>query len=83
MYKSQVIIHQGQRRIAVYFDNKPALTERFRKLSGASWSASLKVWHLPYTEVYEKQFKPENQLTEKIDHLILSLIHISEPTRPY
>lgn len=58
MYKSQVISHQGQRRIAVHFDNTPELTSRFRKLEGARWSSSLRVWHLPYTPEYEKRFNP-------------------------
>ena len=58
MYKSQVISHQGQRRIAVYFDNTRELTERFKKLEGSRWSSSLRVWHLPFTPEYEKQFNP-------------------------
>lgn len=68
MYKSHLIQHRGQHRIAVYFDNKPELTERFRKLAGACWSASLKVWHLPYTDEYEKQFSPDNPILKKREH---------------
>lgn len=50
MYKAERITHKGQRRIAVYFERKPELILRFKKLKGAQWSASLKVWHLPDTE---------------------------------
>lgn len=57
MFKAQTITHKGQSRIAVYFENKPELTSRFKQLPGAKWSATLKVWHLPATAAYLKQFK--------------------------
>lgn len=56
MYKAEPILHKGQKRIAVYFERKPELIARFKKLKGAQWSASLKVWHLPDTITYRQQF---------------------------
>ncbi|MBK7148715.1 MAG: site-specific integrase [Bacteroidetes bacterium] len=57
MYKAEPILHKGQKRIAVYFERRPELIARFKKLKGAQWSATLKVWHLPDTDDYRKQFK--------------------------
>lgn len=57
MYKAELITHKGQNRIAVYFDNKPELILRFKKLAGAKWSASLKVWHLPASPANLQKFK--------------------------
>ena len=68
MYTAKPIIHKDKKRIAVYFDNDATLIARFKKLAGAQWSASLKVWHLPDTAENRKRFKllivPENQLNE-------------------
>lgn len=55
-FKASLINHNGQRRIAVEFENKLELRQRFKKLRGAKWSPSLKVWHLPDNKVYRKQF---------------------------
>lgn len=57
MYKALLIKYKGQDRIAVSFENKTEYIDRFRKLEGAKWSTTLKVWHLPDTETYRKQFK--------------------------
>src|SRR5690554_2290224 len=54
--KATLINHNGQRRIAVQFENKAELRYRFKQLRGARWSSSKKVWHLPDTKVYRKQF---------------------------
>ncbi|RYM35410.1 integrase [Brumimicrobium glaciale] len=55
-FKAWLINHKDQRRIAVEFENKLELRQRFKKLRGAKWSPSLKVWHLPDNKVYRKQF---------------------------
>jgi integrase/recombinase XerD len=57
MYQSKIITYKNKKRIAVYFENKSELISRFKKLDGATWSATLKVWHLPATPKYLKQFK--------------------------
>ena len=61
MYKAEPILHKGQKRIAVYFERKPELIARFKKLKGAQWSATLKVWHLPDIITYRKQFGLEEK----------------------
>lgn len=48
-YKAEFIHHRKQDRIAVFFENKPALITRLKALGDARWSATKKVWHLPNT----------------------------------
>lgn len=55
-FKAWLINHKDQRRIAVEFENKLVLRQRFKKLRGAKWSPSLKVWHLPDNKTYRNQF---------------------------
>lgn len=56
MYSAKRIKHNNQKRIAVYFENKAELIARFKKMEGARWSNTLKVWHLPDTEEYRIRF---------------------------
>ena len=55
-WTSKTIRHKGEQRIAVYFEKNADLITRIKKLEGSRWSQSLKVWHLPDTEIYCKQF---------------------------
>lgn len=55
-FKAYIITHKGQKRIAVEFENKFELRHRFKRLRGAKWSASKKVWHLPDNQKYREQF---------------------------
>jgi len=55
-FKAVLINYKGQHRIAVQFENKLELRQRFKMLRGAKWSTSLKVWHLPDNKTYRKQF---------------------------
>lgn len=77
MYIAKIITHKEITRIAVYFERNATLISRFKKLKGAKWSASLKVWHLPDTAEYRLQFKlaehkdinnPLNSVHEKAKH---------------
>lgn len=64
-WSAKIISHNGEKRIAVYFEKNKELIERIKKLEGSLWSQSLKVWHLPNTEKYRSQFKikfPETKL---------------------
>ncbi|MDM1047706.1 site-specific integrase [Sphingobacterium hotanense] len=67
MYRVELITHKGQKRIAVAFEKNQELINRFKKLYGAKWSATLKTWHLPDTEEYRQKFKlpAERQLSTK------------------
>lgn len=74
MYRARLIKHKGENRIAVYFENKAELIAGFKKLKGAKWSATLRVWHLPDTEESRQKFKleigenttSENQLSTEV-----------------
>ncbi len=57
MYSAFLINHRGQPRIGVAFANTTELKNRFRKLTGAQWSQTLKTWHLPDTVEYREKFK--------------------------
>ncbi|MDP2414822.1 site-specific integrase [Daejeonella sp.] len=67
-WKAELVKLRGEKRIAVHFPNKTELVIRMRKLAGAKWSSSLKVWHLPMTEEYLEKFKihgPADPLANK------------------
>ncbi len=67
-WKAELVKLRGENRIAVHFPNNTELVIRMRKLTGAKWSNTLKAWHLPLTEEYQKQFKihiPEDPLANK------------------
>src|SRR5690606_22133627 len=91
MYDARIIQHKGSARIAVDFENKPELIQRFKKLPGAKWSASLKVWHLPDTRKYRQQFKlkaaPEDdfikQHIEKFIHWLRSKRYSENTIKTY
>lgn len=59
MYIAKPILHKGQNRIAIYFENTPELNTRIKKLAGARWSQTLKAWHIADTIEYRKRFKIE------------------------
>lgn len=56
MYSAKLIEHKGEKRIAVYFEKNAELIARFKKLTGAKWSNTLKAWHLPDNAAYRKRF---------------------------
>ena len=59
-YSAKIVTHREEVRIAVYFENKEELKQRFKKLEGAKWSATMKCWHLPDTEENRKRFRLAN-----------------------
>ncbi|RZK36338.1 MAG: integrase [Pedobacter sp.] len=54
---AKLIKHHGYNRIAVYFEHHAELTVRIKKVKGARWSNSLKVWHLPDHAENRSKFK--------------------------
>lgn len=66
-WSAKIISHNGEKRIAVYFEKNKELIERIKKLEGSLWSQSLKVWHLPDTEKYRSQFKIKFSETKLIN----------------
>lgn len=55
-WDAKIIEHKGEQRIGVYFKNLPELNTRIRKIEGAKWSQSKKVWHVPNTIENQKKF---------------------------
>lgn len=43
------IEHKGEKRIMVVFPYHQEVINNIRKIGGATWSQSLKAWHIPYT----------------------------------
>lgn len=56
-WSAKIISHNGEKRIAVYFEKNKELIDRIKMLDGSRWSQSLKVWHLPLTVEYIIRFK--------------------------
>lgn len=46
-WSAKIISHNGEKRIAIYFEKNKDLIERIKKLEGSRWSQSKQVWHLP------------------------------------
>ncbi len=68
LFQAKLIRHKGEQRIAVYFEADEALIVRFRRLKGARWSKTLRVWHLPDTTAYRERFHIEvasNKLSQE------------------
>src|SRR5690606_14944105 len=78
MYSTKQITHNGQKRIAVYFEKNTELIARFKKLEGAKWSSSLKVWHLPDTIEYRKRFSIEVPMVSK--EILLRIDEVNRPS---
>ncbi len=60
-WTAKIIEHKGTNRIVVYFEKKPELIQRIRKLPGVRWSKTLGAWHLPDVTAYRIQFKLEEK----------------------
>lgn len=58
-WKVKLIKHLGEPRIAVYFEKNTELIARIKKIDGAKWSQSKRVWHIPDTEENRLRFKIE------------------------
>lgn len=66
-WSAKIISHNGEKRIAVYFEKNKELIERIKQLEGSRWSQKMKVWHLPDTEIYRKQFRITTAETKLIN----------------
>ena len=77
-WKAEPITHKNEARIALHFDYSKEANQRVRKLSGAQWSKTLQVWHLPDNEVYRKQFKLVTEI-HPVPSIITGLIQNETP----
>jgi integrase/recombinase XerD len=55
-WSANLVVHKGEKRIAVFFAKDKTLIARMKQLDGARWSPSLGAWHLPDTPTYREQF---------------------------
>ncbi len=46
-WSAKIISHNGEKRIAIYFEKNYDLITRIKKVEGARWSQSKSVWHIP------------------------------------
>ncbi len=71
IWEAKIVKHKGESRIAVYFEKNAEWITRFKKLTDARWSNTLKAWHLPDNEA--------NRLRFKLDlPIVLSEIHLQK-----
>lgn len=82
-FKAWPIVYEGKRRIAVEFENKLELRKRFKKLRGAKWSPSLKVWHLPDTSNYREKFGITLYKHEKLSNEVIESLDIFKKYMTY
>ena len=55
-WEAKLIKYKNECRIAIYFEKNAELLARIKKLDGSKLSQSLRIWHLPDTEIYRIQF---------------------------
>ncbi|NQV78138.1 MAG: site-specific integrase [Lutibacter sp.] len=58
-WKVQLIKHLGEPRIGVYFEKNAKLIAQVKKIEGARWSQSKRVWHIPDMEENRLRFSIE------------------------
>lgn len=55
-WTSKLIIHRGEKRIALYFAKNDELIARIKAIAGSRWSQTQLCWHLPDTEENRAQY---------------------------
>ena len=55
-WQAEPITHKGEARIALHFEYSTEANKKVKQLTGAKWSITLKVWHVPDNKTYRKQF---------------------------
>ena len=55
-WKTEILLHHGEKRIAIRFEKRTEWIQEIKKISGARWSPSLKAWHIPDSEEHRKIF---------------------------
>lgn len=71
-WKAELISHHHCKRIAVWFKKDADAISRIKRLEGAKWSRTLKVWHLPNTAENRKLFQinlPTVLMPDKVEHI--------------
>jgi integrase/recombinase XerD len=75
----QLITHRNKPRILLQFAPNKAWNERIKKVPGASWSSTLKGWHIPDTEENRKKcgIEPATALSVQQQKVQTSSIRLS------
>jgi len=47
--QARQVVHNGAKRIALYFSYSPELIQKVRKISDCRWSETMRCWHIPDT----------------------------------
>lgn len=68
-FEAKLIKHRNKSRIAVWYDNDPALIARFRTLTDSRWSATLRVWHIPDNPLNRDKFNLEVDKVNGVPYL--------------
>jgi integrase/recombinase XerD len=55
-WSAKIIVHKGEKRIAVFFERETELISRIKTYEGSRWSQTLRLWHLPDTDVHRTHF---------------------------
>ena len=55
-WEAKLIKHNGENRIAVYFEKNQDLIARIKQIEDARWSQQKTVWHLPDTQENRLRF---------------------------
>jgi hypothetical protein len=50
--KTEVIFHNGEKRIKLLLDYNDMLIKQVKNLPGRRWSQTIGCWHIPYTDDY-------------------------------
>jgi integrase/recombinase XerD len=80
-WEAKAIIHDKQKRIAVWFPKNADAIARIKQLTDVKWSKTLNAWHLPDTIENRERFnlEPENQKP----HIALDKIEQIESFKRY
>jgi integrase/recombinase XerD len=68
-WSAYLMTHRKEQRIAIVFPYEKQLVERIKKVDGARYSFSQKVWHVPDTDENRIRFKIEPRLILNEEHL--------------
>ena len=68
-WQAKLMKHNGESRIALYFEKNIELNKRVRLLNGSKWSNSKHVWHLPDTSENRIKFKVETDVQQDLNSI--------------
>lgn len=89
-WKITPIQYKGEPRLKVEFANIASLNKKIRSISGATFSATLKAWHVPdnaesrtQLNYYNPDLEPEKKDIEKVEQSMEVPVHIVEAIKQF